>query len=158
MKKQFILPAAIVAILVVGLGGFAGGMQFQKSKDNKNESADRQGQNAQQQGGLGNQMGGRMGGQRPISGAVASVSTDKMTVTTQSGTTNVTFSGNTQVSDGESNSSKSVSDIKTGYTVMVMGSTGSDGTVTAQRVVINPSFNMQGSPPSGDQGQDTQFN
>lgn len=75
-------------------------------------------------------------GQAPVLGSIVSQDSNSMTVKLQDGSTKlVLLSGNTAVSKTDPGSS---SDLKTGDNVLVTGTTNSDGSVTAQNVMINP--------------------
>ena len=134
----------VVAILLVGVG-FVGGMQVQKGLGSKSASA------TNGPGGYGSTAGGPGGGFRRGGGTFGTVSsmngTTSMVVQNSRTGANVTvsLSGNPTVTDGSGNSS-SISAIATGDTVIVMGSTGSDGTVTATSIRLNPTF---GGVPGG---------
>lgn len=128
MNKTSII--AIVCIIIAGAGGFFGGMQYQKSK-------------APVFGGFANGQfrqrfgqGGANGAFRPVRGQVISEDATSLTVKMPDGSSRiVVLSGSTQFVKSASGSK---SDIKTGDTVMVVGTSNSDGSVTAQDVQINP--------------------
>ncbi len=141
----------VAAVLLLGVG-FVGGMQVQKGLGTKTASA------TGAPGGFG-AGGGGGGGFRRGGGTFGTVSsingTTSMVVANSRTGANVTvsFSGNPTVTDGSGNSS-SISAIATGDTVIVMGQTGSDGTVTATSIRLNPTFGG-GAPSSDSSGSGT---
>ncbi len=141
----------VAAILLVGLG-FVGGMQVQKSLGSKTAST-----TAATSGGYG--PGGSGGGFRHGGGTFGTVSsingTTSMVVANSRTGANVTvsLSGNPTVTDG-TGATSSISAIATGDTVIVMGSTGSDGTVTATSIRLNPTFGG-GAPGGGSSSTDS---
>lgn len=150
IDKTHILPGAIACVF--GLVGFLGGMQFQKSKGTTAAASDSTSNQAQQPpGGFGDTGpgGGPFGGQRPTFGEVTAISADKITVETQTGSTEVTLTSETTVRDGDTNETVAKDTIKVGDTIMVVGDV-SGTSVTAETITVNPSFGgrgMQGPPP-----------
>jgi hypothetical protein len=129
---------AVVLIIIAAAGGFVGGMTYQKSQSNL--LITEMGQNGTRQGG---NFVGRFGGQagqnsnfRPVRGQVVSMDSNSLTVKISDGSTKlVVLSQSTAFMQ----STKALlSDIKTGDTVNVSGTTNSDGSVTAQDIQINP--------------------
>jgi len=157
LQKSHVIPGVIACAF--GLVGFLGGMQFQKSQSPTASASDATNNQAQQPpGGFGEmrQGGGQFGGQRPTLGEVTAISSDKITVKTQAGSSDVTLTSETVVRDGETNETIAKDTIKVGDTIIVMGDT-SGTSVTAETITVNPSFGgrpgggMQGQPPgSGD--------
>ena len=115
----------IIAIIVVGAGGFFGGMKFQQ---NQTSQGDRNG-NGQFQ---------RQSGQnfRPVSGQIISVDDIGITVKMRDGSSKIVIIPNSASISKPTEASKSA--LKTGEQVMVMGKSNSDGSVTAQIVQLNP--------------------
>ncbi len=131
MNKNMIAILAVVLIVVAAVGGFFGGMTYQKSQVSTLGAVER-----------GN-FGGRLGqpGQnaaafRPVRGQVLSISNNSLTVKMSDGSTKIIIlSGSTSFVQ----STKAVlSDVKTGDTINVVGTQNSDGSVTAQDIQINP--------------------
>lgn len=140
MKRDPIVMV-VAAVVLVAVGFFAG-MQVQKSTGSKTTA------NAAGPGSFGGQGGGgfRRGGGGTF-GTVSSINgtTSMVVQDSRTGTsTTVNFSSSTTVTDGSSSSSLSA--IATGDTVVVMGTKASDGSVTATRVLLNPSFGGGGAP------------
>ncbi len=134
ISKSLVI-AALLVVLALG-GGFFAGMQYQKSQ--RPAFAGAAGQ-------LRGRFGAGQGNQafRPVRGQVLSVSDTGMTVKMMDGSSRiVVVSGSTQFMKADS---ASKSDVKTGDSVMVIGTQNSDGSVTAQNVQINP-VRMQVSP------------
>ena len=135
--KRFDLAILVSAVgLVCGIGGFAIG-HFTAAKATTLASSSSGGSGS---GGFGG--GGRFGGQRPVFGTVASVSGDTITVNnTRSGQTEtVNVTSSTTYSDGSGGgASESLASISDGTTIAATGTT-TNGTMTATRIIVNPSF------------------
>jgi hypothetical protein len=133
----------VAAILIAGVG-FVGGMQVQKGLGSKSASATTGTPGGYGTGGPGGgfRHNGTFGTVSSINGTTSMVVQDSRTGTSVT----VSLTGNPTVTDGSGNSS-SVSAIATGDTVIVMGSTGSDGTVAATSIRLNPTFG--GGAPGG---------
>lgn len=138
MNKNNMIIVSVILIIVAGLLGFFGGMQYQKMQ--RPTFAGAQGV----QGTAGRFGGGqgflRRAGQNanfsPVRGQILSIDNGSITVKQQDGTTKiVVVSGSTSFVKSQS---ASLSDLKTGDTVMILGTSNSDGSVTAQNVSINP--------------------
>jgi len=142
MNKDTMMIVAVVLILVALGGGFFAGMQYQKSQPRS------MGQFA------GRSFGASAGsgqGQRvtPVRGQVLSIANDTMTIKQQDGTTKlVVISSSTVYVKTQTAAS---SDLKSGDTVMVVGNSNSDGSVTASDIQINPQQIRPPTTPS--QGQ-----
>jgi len=134
-----------VVLLLLGLGaGFFGGMQYQKN------------QTSARLGGAGRT--GRFGGMgmnanaSRVSGQIISVDSNSITVKLPDGSSKIILlSGNVTVD-------KSVagvkSDLVSGVTVAIFGTTNSDGSVTAQTITLNPiMFRGGGASSSASPGQ-----
>lgn len=135
MNKTVII--AIVCIIIAGAGGFFGGMQYQKSKAPSFGGFGGNGQFRQRFG-----QGGQNAAFRPVRGQVISADATSLTVKMPDGSSRiVVLSGSTQFVKSTSGAK---SDIKTGDTVMVIGTSNSDGSVTAQDVQINPPAMQRG--------------
>jgi hypothetical protein len=149
---KFIKPMYVVIIaIVVAVVGFFAGTQYQKSQPvnyaqsvNGGASSGAGGQivSSDKKGitvmsGNGNfqrRQGGMMRGARPVSGQIVSSDTKSITVKLPDGSSKiVNYSDQTKINKS---SAGSVSDFKTGETVMVIGETASDGSVTAQNIAI----------------------
>jgi hypothetical protein len=153
MTNKSITIAAAVVVVVAALS-FYGGILTEKSLSHSTANQTASGGSGQYGSGGGGFGGGGGGGFRQgggVFGTVQSVSGTTMVVSDQrtGSNTTVSLASNPTITSG-SGSSATVSDIQTGDTVIVRGSAGSDGTVTAQSVRINPSFG--GSGDGGDAG------
>jgi hypothetical protein len=140
-SNKTIIGAVVVGVLVVGLS-FFGGMLTQKALNRNSSSvAAAGGGTGGYGGGFGGSGGGGYGhGGGGVFGTVQSISGTTMTVSNQrtGGTSTVSLASSPTVTDA--GSSSSVSAIQTGDTVIVRGTAASNGTVTAQSVILNPSF------------------
>ena len=134
MNKNTMIVLALVLIILAGAAGFFGGMQYQKS------------QRAQLSGRFGGVAGGqgfagRFGGTNganfaPVRGEVLSIDNNSITVKQMDGTTKiVVVSSNTSFVQSQK---ATETNLKTGDNVMIVGTTNSDGSVTASNVSINP--------------------
>ena len=125
MNKNTIVTISIVLIIVAALGGFFGGMAYQKSQ--KTQFAGR--------------FGGRFGGGNgnnftPVRGQVLNMDTNSITVKQMDGTTKiVVISSSTAFVESQKTT---IGNLKTGNNVLVVGTSNSDGSVTATNVSINP--------------------
>ncbi len=132
MKTNQIIITVLIAIIVGG-AGFFGGMQFEKSQAPSNSS----GNYAMMRNGgrFGNRLGaGNQGGL----GQVISQDANSLTIKLADGSSKIILlSGNTKY---EKTNPASLSDIKNGDRVLVIGTANSDGSETANTIQINPSF------------------
>jgi len=125
--------AALLIVIALG-GGFVAGMQFQKGRAllTRNGSYATFRQNGQ------TRMRFGQNGQnfRPVRGQVLSIDASGLTVKLSDGSSRiVVVSGTTTF---VKSASAAQSDVKTGDTVMVVGTQNSDGSITALDVQINP--------------------
>ncbi len=129
-----LITIIVVALVCTGLG-FFGGMQYQKSK------LPSFGQGQFQNGARPSGFPGRNGnnqGVRPVSGEILSMDGNTLTVKAQDGSSKIViFSDSTSINK---TSEGSKDDLKTGEKVMVIGTEGTDGTVTAQMISIGRNF------------------
>lgn len=120
---------ATSTVLLLGLGYVAGNIGARK---NVTRAA------------IGERMGDRDGrpmmGQRPVLGEVNSISGDTMVIKEKNGDSIKVSLKDNPVIRKEDGSSGSKSDLKSGTTVMVVGARGSDGTVAARMIRINPAM------------------
>lgn len=136
--NKIVLSVIITALLAGGLG-FFGGMQYQKSRKLNFQGQFPNGERA------GNGTVARQNtdqvrnfqGNRPVSGEVVSFDDNTLTVKTQDGNKIVIYSESTKVNKTSEGTKE---DLKTGEQVMVIGTEGSDGTVTAQSISIGGNF------------------
>ena len=127
MKKNIIVT--IIVVIIVGGLGFWGGMYYGQSKASSTQSA-----------GFG-QMRQRTGNNFARGGGFSSgsiIAKDATSVTLQlasGGSEIVLYSGSTQVGQFVQGAP---SDLKIGQTVTVMGTTNSDGSMTANNIQVRP--------------------
>lgn len=133
------LLIAVVALIAAGIA-FFGGIQFQKYQTRSTFSQFANGQNRI------NRMGGMMGqnGNRGFGGAVvgeiAAIDNDSLTIKLPDGSSKiVNLSQSTTFSKTDT---ASKDELKTGIRVAAIGSTNSDGSISAQNIQINPMFRM----------------
>ena len=129
MKNNWILT--IVIVIIVGAGAFYGGMQYEKSKAAANTGGSQYAQGGQFQGGANGQAGGRFGGRR---GGFGNATIGQIT---SQDANSITISSSTKITKMNT---ASQSDLTTGTRVAAIGTTNSDGSVTAQNIQINPMF------------------
>ncbi|HYK09001.1 MAG TPA: DUF5666 domain-containing protein [Candidatus Eisenbacteria bacterium] len=135
----------IIAVLLVVLalgGGFFAGMQYQKQKSPMLAGGTGNGQFFRRFG----QNGQNMQAVRPVRGEVLSVDDTGMTVKMMDGSSKIVVVSGSTVFVKSSTAAKA--DVKSGDTVMVIGTQNSDGSVTAQDVQINPPAMGRGFAPS----------
>lgn len=140
------MVAIIIAIaIVMGAGGFFGGMQYQKSQVRSAFA----GQFGGAQGGpRGQGQGGAAArnGMRPVSGEILSADATSVTVKLPDGSSKIVLvTGNTQINKA---AEATKADLVAGIKVAVYGTTNSDGSVTAQNIQLNPMIRgpMGGTP------------
>lgn len=136
----------IVLVILVGAGGFFGGIQYQKSKRSTFAS---------QYGGFGSRgasgvsgaYAGR-GGSRPVSGSILSSDNNSITLKMNDGSTTIVLvTGSTSINKATAGTK---SDLATGTRVAAFGTQNSDGTFTATNIQVNPMMGagMRGGSPS----------
>lgn len=141
MKNPMIIT--LIVALVVGAAAFFGGMQYQKAKVPGSMQGQFRGQNGGgPQGGFQVRSGN---GQRmmPVNGEIISQDETSITVKMQDGSSKIVILSDDTKINKSSEGSKS--DLKTGETVTAVGTTNSDGSITAQNVSIG-GIVFQGKP------------
>ncbi len=133
MKK--LLPIFIIAILVVGVGTFFGGMKYGESKTVLSN------QNRFQQANIGANVGARgtmkvSGNGNFLAGEIISKDDKSITVKLNNGGSKIVFlSESTQV---QKTASGTIDDLIVGEQATITGTTNSNGSVTAQSIQIRP--------------------
>jgi len=130
-----IKPLYVIILLIVIAGAaFYGGMQYQKSQTRASFANGANGQFRRfGQGGQGG-FGGGANGMMPVRGQVVSSSADSMTIKLMDGSSKiVNLTSQTTISK---TTTGSATDLKSGETVTAIGTTNSDGSVTAQNVLV----------------------
>lgn len=134
MKTNQIILAVIIAVLV-GAAGFFGGMQYQKSQRG----------NMAQFGGAGRfarNGGGQNANMQPVRGQIISADSNSITVKMQNGSSKIVLlNGSTAITQS---ASATASDLQVGKQVLVLGTSNSDGSVTASNVSLNPTVMFGG--------------
>lgn len=131
---------AIVAILIVGAVAFFGGMQYQKSQ--RGNFAQFAGQNRT---GVGQGNQGNRANFRPINGQIISADDKSITVKLTDGSSKIVLvSDSSTITEATSSTKQALTVSKQ---VLVVGTTNSDGSVTASNIQLNPQMRQFG--PSG---------
>jgi hypothetical protein len=128
-------------LLVAGLGaGFFGGMKYQQSQAGSTTQAGR----------LRGTFGSRTGGNtnfQSVRGSIVNIDNNTLSVKLSDGSSKVVVLTDKTVYNKTSNGTKS--DVSAGSNVMVIGTSNSDGSITAQNVQLNPEFFNRGNGPTG---------
>lgn len=168
---QELKPLVVAGVvLVVGVGSFFGGTQYQASVEAKKVAlvsslagqGDQGGKGGGQYSRSGQMMGGRnpgsgsdaglgkgtgntsgrmMGGNRPIVGDIISADDKSITVKLLDGSSKIVLLSTT--SELTKTASATKTDLVAGAKVGVFGTTNADGSVTAQTIQLNPTFGTQ---------------
>lgn len=142
IQQNIIIP--IIVAVIFGGGGFYAGMQYSQSKSstragNLQNLTPAQRQAFQQNGGMmrGVRAGGQSGGGF-VSGDIISKDDKSITIKLRDGSTKIVFySTTTEISKFVSGLA---SDLETGKTVSVTGTTGQDGSISAQSIQLRPNI------------------
>jgi hypothetical protein len=145
MNRTLRIILSILVLIIVAAGGFVGGMFYGQSRSQAQFAARRgeggaffvqggqPGQNGGNRQGTPSARGGFGGG---IFGQIQQVGDGVLVIQDQNGKqTQVKVTDTTLI---EKNASVPLSELKTGETVIVSGTTGSDGTITARSVQVAP--------------------
>lgn len=150
MKK--ILLSVIATTVIVGGCAFFGGMQYAKSQTpDMGDLASRFGdfdpsQRSGMSGGVGGFTRGQAGGGGLVSGEILSMDAESMTIKLPDGGSKlVFFSGASKINKMTEGSS---TDLATGTTITVTGTSNDDGSVTASTIQILPEGSSFGTPPT----------
>jgi uncharacterized protein YneF (UPF0154 family) len=137
MKKNLIL--ILIVLIIVGAGGFFGGMKYGQSQALKNLTPEKMREIFQQGGGqLFTQNRGQRQrtGQNFVLGQVISKDEKSLTIKLADGSTKIVFfSQSTQISKATEGS---IEDIEIGKEVSVSGTQNEDGSLTAKTIQISP--------------------
>jgi hypothetical protein len=134
MKQEQLVTMGFM--LVVAGVAFFGGMKYQQSK--QPSFAQFEGRMGGARQGVGGQInqGNRAVGFRPITGSILSIDNGTMTVKLEDGSSKIVALPDSATIDKSAPAVKA--DLTVGTTVMVMGTTNTDGSVTAQTIQLNP--------------------
>jgi len=133
--KNKMLIGFIIAVVVVGVGSFYGGMLYGKSSIGKNLGKNFPGQNGQMMGnGQGKISGSKATGANFINGSIMAKDDKSITVKSMDGGSKIILlSDTTQVNKSVSGA---LSDLEIGKNVMVTGTANPDGSLTAKSVEL----------------------
>lgn len=130
MKSNQIIIIIFIAV-VVGAAGFFGGMQYEKGKATSEQNAVGSGRYGRRFG----QGGGASGtGMAPVRGSIVASDSESITVKLTDGSTKLVLLNNQTMIAKTTTGSKT--DLTNGSQVLVIGSTNSDGSVTAQNIQL----------------------
>jgi uncharacterized protein YneF (UPF0154 family) len=133
MKKNLIL--ILIVLIIVGAGGFFGGMKYGESQALKNLTPEKM-REIFQQGGQTFQGQRQRTGQNFVLGQVISKDEKSLTIKLADGSTKIVFfSQSTQISKATEGS---IEDIEIGKEVSVTGTQNEDGSLTARTIQISP--------------------
>jgi len=138
MKNNLLIT--IIIAVVVGAGGFFGGMKYQESK---RPAFSRQ-FNGQAMGAQTGIRQGNRNGFRPINGEILSADDKSITVKLIDGSSKIVLLSDKTVINKADQATKS--DLKTGEKIAAFGTENSDGSMTAQNIQLNPILQMRGNP------------
>lgn len=134
MNRKHLL-AVLVGILVVGGAAFYGGMTYAKGQTPKLPQGF-EGQVGQFMGQMGAGAQGTRTGGGFSSGEIISSDANSITIKLQNGSTQIVLMGTS--TEVLKSSESSLSDLSAGTSVVVTGSTNSDGSLTAQSIQVRP--------------------
>lgn len=137
MKNNLII-IAIVSLLIGAGAGFFGGMKFQQSKTSAyaRQMGNRNFQNGNNAQGQRTQNGTGGMNFRPVAGNITSADDKSVTVKMADGSSKIVIlADSTKITKGADATKE---DLKVGESIMVTGTTNSDGSVTAQNIQLNP--------------------
>jgi hypothetical protein len=139
MNKNTTILVAVVLIIIAAAGGFFGGLQYAKSQartPTANGFGTGNGQSFRRFG-----QTGQNANFGAVRGQVISMGNNTLTVKLTDGSTKiVVLSSSTTFAQS---TKAALTDLKVGDTVSTVGTTNSDGSVTAQDVQINPTQPMR---------------
>jgi hypothetical protein len=134
MKNKILIP--IVVFIFALVVGFFGGLTYQKSQTTTRfaQMGNRQTNGLSVQNGTGQKNGTMMRGNAPVSGKIINQDTTSITVQSADGSNKIIIiSDQTKVNKTQV---ASKTDLKVGDEVMVIGTTDTNGSVTAQSISL----------------------
>ena len=147
MKKQ----TAIIAIVIVALICFYGGMKYGESSATKAAGGGQAASGAP--GGAGTRRGAIAQSGGVANGSILSVDANGITLKLRDGTSKIILlSASTPIMKSTAGA---MSDLTVGEQVMVAGTQNTDGSITAQTVQIRPAGSVSGLPGGASQGTGT---
>jgi uncharacterized protein YneF (UPF0154 family) len=133
MNKNLIL--IIILLIVIGTGGFFGGMKYGQSQALKNLTPEKM-REIFQQGRQTFQGQRQRAGQNFVSGQVISKDEKSVTIKLPDGSTKIVFfSQSTQITKSAEGS---IEDIEIGKEILVTGTQNEDGSLTARTIQVSP--------------------
>jgi hypothetical protein len=147
-KKTNSLAITILVAVLVGAGGFYGGMQYEKSKVGSASNAQFAGAGGRGQGAGRLGQAGRNSFGRPVTGEIISQDASSITVKLQDGSTKIVNLTDKTTINKSSTASKT--DLTSGQQVTAFGAANSDGSINAQMVSLGSSMFFRG---GGDRSQ-----
>ena len=139
----------VVAVLVGGLG-FYGGTLYQKGQRGSFTPGQFPGGIPSGINGTQNRTGNTNQGSKPVSGEITAMDNESITVKTSDGGSKIILISNSTKINKSLEGSKT--DLSKGVTVTTMGTTNTDGSITAQMISIGNTTTQggpQGAPPGG---------
>jgi hypothetical protein len=162
--KKWLIPVIVVVVIAVAVGGFFGGRatagggsptleqataRLQSATPQEMQQALQNGRGSGSNGAPGffGGNGARAGG-GAVAGTIVSADSSSITVKSENGSTKIVLvSGSTTVAKTQPGT---MADLTPGQTVIVTGTSNTDGTVTATRVQVGATLpNIQGAPGQG---------
>lgn len=145
MKNKNLMIGALV-VLIVGAGGFFAGMQYQNSKEPSYRD-ERTGFGRDQFSQGGNHQPNRDGFRgrfsrqgQPVAGKVIAKDSESIIVELQDGGSKIVFISDT--TSVRKTDEGNLNDLTEGTEVLVFGTENDDGSVTADNIQLNPSFEL----------------
>lgn len=138
MKNKILVPV-IVSVLALVVG-FFGGLTYQKSQTTSRfaQMGNRQANGTPTQNGTGQKNGTMMRGNAPVSGKIISQDATSITVQSSDGSNKIIIiSDQTKVNKTQI---ANKTDLKIGEEVMIIGTTSTNGSVTAQSISLGSSI------------------
>jgi len=144
MNNKNLIIAVIITVIVAGGGGYYAGMKFGGAKASTDPRAGRSGQ-------FGAGAGARVRGGGYANGEIIKKDDQSITIKSTDGSSKIVFIGEKTTVSKSVDGSKT--DLEVGKTVMVNGTTNTDGSVTAQMINLRPAMPAGGTPGQDRAGQ-----